>query len=467
MEQTKSYLHVEAIPELAETREQVRADAWAIVQGREQQIDQGQHEHLPLTIDALSTAARVEAAKHHYGENSPQHKEAYNGLFLDCHRLLAEWRRKNTAEYFPLLQHDLDADTGEYLAHGASIWQMTEDALMPMSQPEEIERRVNERVEEATAMRLCGLGGVALGEMVRMRTVSECADWSIDLLNKGATSGFGGYVPTIEKLMVRDMIIDPITGQRFEEQMGLPGTYITHDIIQRALAQRGMSVNQMNKTGLHGTQMLVEDDLIDFVELLDTVASEEWCVPIFKGEKVDDRFVKDYSTIRQEAIDRQHTLESYAHMVADFVTDLYITGTDPRQAPEVIETFVKQLLIQVAQENEPAAIEMFDQETAIGLQQVAVLHTQGKDWEALALLEQVIDAAPGGGYCGAGSCGLERIGADSKAAEDVKELGFDHKETILDKGGRKCPNCNKANVVAYDLGKKMKGCTNCKATAKY
>lgn len=482
--ETPTYVSVDTIPELAGERMARRQYAEELLGAREAQIQSGEQREVPLAVDALSSGRRVLETARQFGVDSPQYQEAREGLFLDSHRLISEWRRKNTDEYFPLIEHKRDEETGDYLAHGASVFGMTVAALVPVNQREEEGRRVNEHVEEATAMKIGSLGAMALSEVieqqpvklhslgglvlenaVRVRTVSECTDWAIRLLKENKKTGYGGYVPEIEKLMVRDMIIDPETGQRYEEQMGLPGTYLNHDIIQTALLRGGFDAGNLDKTDLHGTQLLANDDLIDFIELLDTVASEEWCVPIFKGEVVSDDHPRDYAVIRQEAIVRQEALKSHATMVTDFIITLCEEGTDPREAPEAVEQFVKHMLIAIAQENLPVTAEIFDEQTAIGLREVASLQANGRQGEALELLNLVIAAAPQDGYCGAGSCGLERAGVDS--AESIKKLGFDAKDTLLDKGGRKCRDCGKKNVVVYDTKKKMKGCIDCKATAKY
>lgn len=459
------YVSADTIPAFAAARSEVRAGAHQILESRHQQILTGNYEGIPLAVDALTTAQRANQNKAVYGERSEEYREAYGGLFLDCHRLLAEWRRKNTSEYFPLVRHTYDEASGEYYSHGVSIWEMTGDALTPVAHPEEADRRVNERVEEGTAMAVRKIGGLALGQTVRMRTVSECPDWSIDALKEGSKNGFGGTVPEIEKLMVRDMVFDIETNDRFEEQVGLPGTYIKHDIITKAIGRRGIQAENLSKTELHGTQLFVQDDLIDFIELLDNVASEEWCVEIYLGEVLKEGQTKDYAGIREAAIARQEELKGYAHTVAGFVMDLEKQGTDHHAAPALVEEFVKKILINMADRDNSLAIEMFDEPTAQGLQEVAYLRSIGLAEEAFARLNEVEAAAPGGGYCGAGSCGLERVLPGSNEAKSIEDLGFNPKDSLVDKE-RKCVKCSRKSVV-YDLEKGKKGCTSCKATTKY
>lgn len=459
------YISADAIPELYLHRNDVRGAAESLMSVRHRQIEANTNEGLPLAIDALSTADRVHEAQVVYGWKSPEYLDRYEGLVMDCRRLVAEWRRKNKPEVFAAIVHDQDEQTDEFIANGMSVWQMTEDALVPTAEPEEDARRVNERVEEATAMKMRSLGGLALGSTVRMRTVSECTDWSIRSYKEDGKSR-GGYVPEIEKLMARDMVIDVESGRRIEEQVGLPGLYFTHEIIQRALQRREFNADDLDKTSLHGTQILAQDTLLEFVALLDEVASEEWCVEIFMGEVVPEGTIKDYQAFYQEAMQRQSELESDAHMVADFVMELRDQEIDRQQAPDLVEDFVKNLLINLSQEKPELATEIFDEKTAIGLFEVQQLQQLGEFERAEQLLGEVIEQAPGGGYCGAGSCDLVRASRTGQEAEKLEELGFDPESTLLDKGDRKCKKCSE-RTVAYELSKKEKGCMSCGAKTKY
>lgn len=465
------YASVDEFPEVAIARQEVRTQAWATVHLREQQMANGEETTIPLAVDAISTAEKVIEARDHYSSNSHEYQEKLAGLELDCTRLVAEWYRKKRPEYFPKSRHFFDAETGDFYSHGLSIRQMTENALRPIdNDPEEVGRRVNERVENETPQILRKLGSFALGQ-VGIRTISECTDKAIkdyqqDITSGEAHRGYGGYVPEIEKVMIRDMRFDEEKGDRLEEQIGLPGTYINHYVIQKALRRRGVETKDLDKTELHGTQLLVSDDLIDFVELLDTVAAKEWCVNIFMGEKVELNHSKDYSGIRQEATKRQEGLRDQAKSVALFVVELAENGVDRREAPAIVEEFVKLMLLNLAKEDVALAEQMFDNKTAVGLQQVAHLESVGRYQDAADLLQIVKEAAPGGGYCGAGSCGLEQVIKGTKDAEAIKKLGFNERDTLLDKGDRKCRDCGK-KTVAYDTGKALKGCTACGATAKY
>jgi hypothetical protein len=468
-----SYLSVDSIPEFAAARQEVRDQAWAVVHEREAQVAAGQESLLPLTIDALSTAYGVRQAELEHGYGTPEYLEKRAGLNLDCQRLVAEWYRKNTAEYFPPSQHFFDAQTGDFFSHGLSIRQMTENALRPISDnPEEVTRRVNEKVENETPLIVRKLGGIALGG-VAIRTVSECTDKAIndydqDYANNAPHRGYGGYVPEIRKLMVRDIRLEPITGDRFEEQVGLPGKYINHYVIQEALRRKGLGqAEDLDKTGLHGTQLLVGDDLMEFVEHLDNVASEEWCVNIFMGEKVADDYIKNYAGFRQEALDRQAGHSAMADTVATFILDLEAGGYDPRKAPAKIEEFVKILLLKEGKKDVTIAEQMFDKPTALRLAEVSYLESVGKYQQAYELFEETREQAPGGGYCSGGSCGLKSVNEFSEEGKELAEkLELEGDETLVKDTERACKCGQKTIVYAYNKDTVKKYCESCHAFEK-
>lgn len=463
------YLSADEIPEVAAMRAAVRADAWETVRYREQQLESGRHEMLPLTVDALSTAEAVLESEQSYGKESSEYQEKLAGLELDCLRLVAEWYRKKRPEYFPSSRHFFDAETGDFYSHGLSIRQMTENALRPIqNDPEEVGRRVNERVENETPGIIRKVGGFALGQM-GIRTISECTDKAIDdyqsdLAAGNPHRGYNGYVPEIEKVMIRDMRFDADSGDRLEEQIGLPGIYINHYVLQEALRRRGVETRGMNKTELHGTQLLVADDLIDFVKLLDAVASEEWRTTVFMGEEVPADFHRDYENIRYESQRRQEGLADMASKVAVFVMDLAADGFDRRQAPAKVEAFVKRLLLAEAKDDHELAAEIFDTLTADSLLEVAYLESIGNNKAAFELFEQVEQMAPGGGFCGAGSCGLEGVDTSSSEGQALKKaLKADSGDTLVKDKERACKCGQKSIAYAYNKNKINKLCQSCGA----
>jgi hypothetical protein len=206
------YISADVLPGVMEERQRVREEAWAVMSRRRELLVEGGEDELPPVIDALSTAERVIEAKQAYGHHSDAYIDRLAGLELDCLRLVAEWYRKLRPEYFPPTRHVYDKQTSDFYSHGLSIRQMTENAIRPIHQDTEEEaRRVNELVENETPVILRNLGTVALGG-VGIRTISECtdkavADYNSDDVPGRSRSGYGGYVPEIQKVMIREMRI--------------------------------------------------------------------------------------------------------------------------------------------------------------------------------------------------------------------------------------------------------------------
>lgn len=464
--ETQTYDLVDSMPDVAAERQQRRDHALSLLASRRLNADTSANA-LPPPADALSTAHKVLHAAHEYGYGSAEHSELRRGLVLDCQRLVAEWYRKKKPEYFRPLRHIFDDETEEFFSHGLSVRQMTENALMAIpGDPEEEARRVNEHVEDATPQILRGLGRIAVGRQA-IRTISECTDKAIgdytdDFQQGRAHRGYGGYVPEIEKLMIRDIRLDPATHDRFEEQVGLPGIYINHEVVQRALTERGVAVGDKDKTELHGSQLLVGDDLMEFVALLDRVAGEKWRINLFMGEVVGAGYIKDYAGFRGEAERRQEGLVELADTVAAFVLELAADDVDRRRAPAMVEDFVKKQLLQIGKRDSAAAEQMFDRETAEGLRQVIELEAMGETERAFMLMQEVERAAPGGGFCGAGSCGLENIDTSSESGQGLAEkVGARPGDTVLKDTERKCKCGKKGIVYAFNARKVNKYCQGC------
>lgn len=467
-----NYIFADNLPDLAMARQAERTRAEGLMDARRVGLGFGAEANLLIPIDALSTAKQVLHAAAVYGEGSPEYAERFEGLGLDCQRLVAEWYRKLKPEWFPKTRHVFDADTQSFFSHGMSVRQMTENALVPMpDDPEEEARRINERVEDETPRLLRSVGSIALKGMA-IRTISECTDkaikdYTVDMQTGARHRGYGGYVPEREKLTIRDITLDEETGARFEEQIFLPGEYITHSIIQEALKRRRLNADHLDKTALHGAQILAPDDLMEFVELLDTVAGEEWCTNVFLGEEVARGFIKNYARFRQEALHRQESQRDMAFTVRRFVLDLAEDDVDPRKAPAMVEDFVKIMLLNLGKQNPSIAADMFGKKTALGLQEVASLEAAGKLDEAYKKLREVEKEAPGGGYCGAGACGIERFNANStKGKEIADKLDAKPGDTLVKDNERSCKNCSRKGTVyyAYNSTKVNKLCTGCGAT---
>lgn len=459
------YIAADHVPELGFVRQRARQEAATTRENYRQLLIDGKFDSVPLDVDALGTARKAVEAARVYGADSEPHRERLSGLWLDCKRLLAEAYRKNTYEYFPPAPQRYDEETGTFFSHGQSVLEMTKLGLSPITDAEEADRRVNDWVEARTHIAMHQLiGRVGLSHTVRVRTISECSDTAINKYKSGAKGGYYGYVPDIEKLMIRDFVFNAETGERFEELVGISGLHINHEVIVDALRRRGV-VSGGDKTQLHGTQLIAEDDLFEFVALLDSVASEHSGQEIYMGEPLTPGQTKRYETVRAEAVARQAQLDAEASLLADYVLRLELQQTDRWIAVKMIEDFVKRRLLQIAAKDPSRAAEMFDAPTAAGLQEVAYLNAAGLTREAQLRFMEVEAQAPAPGYCGAGSCGLE--GVDKESLEG-RELGTflraGWKDEIVKDKERSCKSCGRKSVYyAYNSKKVNKGCTSCGA----
>jgi hypothetical protein len=463
------YRLVDSIGEVALARQEERDVAEDLLEKRRLSANSDHDKPQYLVVDALSTAHKVLEASRIFGITSPEHTELHNGLQLDCLRLTAEWYRKKKPEYFPPVRHHFDDSTQAFFSHGLSLQQMTENALVPIANnPEEEDRRVNEYIEDATPQILRSLGAIASSRDV-IRTVSQCTNMAIqqyqtDVLLGRPHGGYGGYVPEIEKLMIRDIKLDSSTSDRFEEQIGLPGIYITSEIIEEALSRHGVDVSTLTKTELHGSQILANDDLMDFIKTLDEVASKEWCTNIFMGEEVPANATRSYSLFREEALARQQGLRELSGQVANFVLDLANDNVDRAQALKMVEDFTKRLLLNYVKDDEAAAEQMFDRQTSRDLQEVVYLESIGEHEQAHKLMEQVQENAPGGGYCGAGSCGLENVELSSLEGKELaKKVRAEAGDVVLKDKIRKCKCGSTGIIYAFNAKKVNKFCESCGA----
>jgi hypothetical protein len=459
---------VELSPEIAIEVAALREESWQLIEDRQSLIDQNRYDEVPLTIDALSTAETVVKAREG-GETSYHYKERRSALVLDCLRLAKEWNRKLKPEVFGELRHHYSQPDEEFYSHGLALGQMTQNSLRPIeSDPEEEARRVNERVEDRLPIIIQKTGGIALGG-VGIRTISQCTrkaviDFEKDRLEQNPHSGYGGYVPEIEKTMIRDIRIDPETGDRIQTQIGVPSKYTnTHEVFVEVLRRKGVDASDMDKTEIHGLQLLVDDDLKDFQKLLDQVASEEWCVPIFMGERVDADHPRDYDAFWQEAEQRETELLELAEKTATFLIDLVDDNFDKTKAPAHVEEFVKLLLLDKAKDDITIAHNAFGEKTAQGIKEVLQLEKNGQYEDAFQKMLEVEKAAPGGGFCGAGSCGLESVNLSSVLGQSYKKsLKAEDGDTIVKDKERACKCGKKGTVVyAYNPNKVNKWCTSC------
>ena len=464
-----NYYPVAQIAEIAEARAVAGEYAGRLLGGRLSLLREGRYDEVPIPVDPLGTVRRIIQTASVYGIDSAEYQEQEAGHLLDCQRLLMEAVRKNTYEYFPPITHTFNQLDGKYYSHGFAITDMTASALTPVAEPEEQDRRVNEHVEEATYL---AVGAMALSGLLpktetplRIRTISECPDWAIQSHERNPDAAHGGYVPAIKKLMIRDVFFDAKTGDRYEEQVGISGDYITHEVITEALQLRGFEATAaLDKTELQGTQLSVSDDILSFVALLDQVATKQEGTEIYMGTVASPENNGNYALIPLAAEARKTVIEDKAAELAELILNLEAVKTERWLALGLVESAVKEILLGLTRTGAVPAKEVFDVPTQRGYERVAAKRALGLDQEADELLALVERAAPAPSYCGAGSCGLVSLSATSDEAKKMEAMGMDSKGAIKD-NNRRCKHCSKKEIV-YSLISGKKGCLGCGATAK-
>lgn len=457
------------IPELAQAQAEARHLASAILANNRERLMDGDFDGVPIPVDPLSTADVLRDARDRFGVASPECQQARKALLLDCHRLLLEAFRANTWEYFPESQQVYNSQTGDFYSHGHRIADLVTNGLSPVAEKEEQDRRLNEAVEEMGTYRR--LGSMLLGKTITteivpenktVTTISECTDWAIQNHKDGRLET-GGYVPKIQKFMIRSVRFDVATQSRYEEQLGASGEYIDHDIIVEALRTFDQRLSpDMSKTDVHATQMVTELDSSawDWIELLDSLATQKHGVQIFMGELLHPGQTKDYDLARRQAAERSANMDDMAGELAQQVLTLADSNVDHWAANGMIENELKTMMFKVCREEPSRSYEMFDAATAQGFAQVQYLESIGQFEQANLLRAQTEKQAPAPEFCGAGSCGLEHANLSLKQAKDLNvEIG----DKVLKDTQRACKCGNKSIVYAYNKTQVKKLCTSCGA----
>lgn len=451
------FLNADDIAWLVAERAAGRDEAARDLEQKRQSLREGNYTG-PLPVDALGTAKRVVEIRRLFGRGSKEDIEISGGLLTDCVRLLAEAGSKNGSEYFDELVIKYIREIQDFIAHGQRMSKVVGAGLSPIAAPEEVGFRVDDVVEERTYRTI---GGLALQQEVAAYTILPCPDWVIKAYKAGVKSGFGGYVPEIEKLMLRGVRVAAGGHERYEEQLSMPGKLINTTIMNRVLQRMGVIKEGefLNKAEIHGTQIVTFDEfgVIALAKMLDEEASREAGEPVFLGEHIKPGEIRDYSTIKQEAAERQQRLIPLPQQLADYIISLEESGVDREAAVGIVEAHVQKIMLGIARKNPAQAELIFDHDTAAGMRKVAWLEANGFYDEAMRVLDKVERGAPQAMFCGAGSCGLEAVAALSKEAKKAAGLGLEGKQ-LHDKV-RACKACNSL-TVHYD-SKGNKACTNC------
>lgn len=473
------FVNAESIPELSIERQRAAQEATRILAQNRHLLHSGYAENVPEPIEVLGTARQVVGIKREKGIDSPEFEELYKGLLLDSERLIGEASSRNISEYFGLKAQTLQPATREYFSHGLSISNMTRNGLSPTAQPEEQPRRINEHVEEngtyvPIGMMIAEKGLRRVVEHLRLpverdipelsvevTTISECTDSAIESYKVNPKGAHGGYRPAIEGVVIRRVHYaedKDDSGDREEEQAIISGLYITHDIIEKVVTQKGgiEQDQKLTKTEMQGSQFISVNNgsLMEFVRQLDEEASKVHDINIFMGEEVADDHPKDYYEFIEQAEERRKRLAPLPTQLTEFLITLEEEGIDSQTAEALTNQFLKDSLLTRAKNHPELAEAMFDSSTAEGFEKVARLNALGRVNEAQLLELEVRQNAPEPSYCGANDS------KDAKTEDAVLSSGE------VDKYGSlkfKCPN---GHINTRPRDKLIDSCQVCGTSVK-
>ena len=487
-------VRADGIPEIHDGRERRREEALAVMGERYELKEQGREDEIPLEVNALGTANRVEAAKIIYGEGSPEHEAALELLHEDVTRLVGEAFRRLAAEYFPPLEHTFNEQEDAFFAHGYSTAEMTRNGLTVSTHDEEGFRRVNEFVEDGTTIdffKLDEYQGRPIDEW-RILSISECANWAIRKYQQhqeeGKSSGYGGYVPVIEKMALRMFSFDTEACIRYEEQMLMAGNVVTHETIVDALqdADQLEEGDRPDKTRLHGMQFIVHQsvfaNVLDVASFLDSAAMRRHGAAIFQGEFVDpEQHHMDYSRIPEEARARQEQQKEVVAELMGYVLKLKEMGISDKQSLKRVAGFLDNLMHERAQADPDLAEVMYDKNTADNYRLYNQLLADAESYgdndprrkqvlsQAQEQLEKTREEAPDIDFCGA-ECGIDELEVVEKIfykwAQQLLELRArqEKQDNATDKSS--CDSCGETHTASSKCKKKAESASPLAELAK-
>lgn len=482
----QTLISADTVSELFAKRQAAAQRARAILAKNSHKLHNGRAEEVPTSVDALGTVRQVVAVKREFGINSPQYKRVFPGLVLDNERLLGEAVTKNQSEYFARVCQTLqspESPSRGFLSHGLSISKMTENGLSPLTRPEEQMRRVNDFVEEEGTYvpignMIANHGLRAFVELlpipvepetpqvnVQVTTISECTDFAEREYAINSKGSFEGYRPGMKGIAIRRLHFEHDSGDRDEEQAIISGIYITHDLIEEFLAEKGAldKGQKMTKNELHGTQFISVNGggVMEFVKELDDYAGAKLGLNLFNGEQVPANHPKDYVKFMEQAEERRKQLAPMPTQLAEYQIELEESGVDSRTAEALVNKFLKDKLLAIAKAHPELAEVMFDSETAQGFAEVARLEAAGQYEEAYRKQLTVEKNAPEVSYCGAGGCAdLENVDPSSPVGQLAMRLGLRGK--MVRNTASACTNC-KAKELYHDYNGNTV-CVSCKST---
>ncbi len=469
-ETNPSVLNVDDDPAIRTRRWEARQEAESIVESNMQLLRDGQYDRVPMDVDPGGTARKLVLVGRMFGKESPEYRQVWRGLVRDCERRVAEAIRMKDWELYGTTVMEFDPQTIQFFSDGLCVDQMLCNSLTPAQKqncPEELPMRVNEFVGIKTDAEL-----IRRPDMHGRHgfVVLQCPQSVIDAYSRNPDKGVvSDYVPSIQKLMIRHKYYDVENQQIPMRQMGVPGIYITNEVVNAVLTNLGANDGQrlLDRTEVQGTQIITEESVaanaVDILRLLDEEASKQHGIKIFRGMPLEPGQKPDYESTIMESERRQKEQVGLTLRYANFLTVLEESGIDREVVGVMADDFMQAELLKIARDDPTKALIMFDVKTAEGLMAVKSLEEQGRYEEAEDLYLQVKKEAPPAGGCGAaGGCGLEAL-SPTELLLAAELLDLQPGEQTAKNGKDPCKHCGEMTVVyAWSEEVVKTACLSCK-----
>lgn len=449
----KPWKSADDVPVLRTAREKCDTDSERLLAERQQLLRERKFGQVPYAFNVLATATKLLQAEQEHGKDSEQYRLLHQGFYLDSKRHRDEARRRLTWEYFGPVEQQLDLTADSYIYGGYRLREVVDNGLSPVGSEEVgIEALVANRREEHTSLLIGKLSRLALeaevapAEPITMITVSQ--------------------IDTSPQTMIWGVSFDPVRNVRHQEQIGFTKQFITNKMIVKAYQRKEIIAAdaQLTEKEMLDIQAIntLGEGVLDFMKLLDEIASEDSGKNIFMGEEVADDFAKDYSTIPAEAAERQAKNEEEVDALMAEVIRLARADTDGWLANKMIDDFMTNMLLKTVENDPQTAYHIFGLDTALVIEESMRQRSMGNVETANLLLDRARAIAPLATVCTGGSCGIEEINRYSAEGQDLaKKLKAGPGDKLVKDKVRTCV-CGSRNIAyAYNSRRVNKYCRDC------
>lgn len=398
----------------------------------------------PLPIDVMSSTREYFETVEDYGYESHEAEIASNLQRMDVERLVDEILTAKTFNLREPIFQEYDYLKKDYTTLGKSHKEMVKRGLSPYCNHEEKIIRQIEYVEEE-------ISSFVQEEFERKKlnliNIKECPDWAIDAYERGE-SNTGGYVPSENKFVIQSFKY--VEGGRIYQQATVPGKLISHEDILEVLSTLSEKEVAGSKLEIRKKYFGSKFDINTIVEMLDKRASERLGINVYLGEMVENGAFKEYTSLDAITGDdkkRNQIVESVISKLNQMQED----KINPIIAGERLDTFISDLILNEYIDDDRVIEHTFGLETAIKASNLK---------EQFASKQTVINKLsielPKVEYCGAGSCGIQRVDSSTPAVSRASSRGLIGDIGFFAEGT--CKKCQKPGFYVSDNGKYCDDC---------